>query len=71
MAKGPAVGDVAIQETLKIEERYDGYRVALASALRDLLKQQDFGAVEQARRKRIEERINDLASKVMHGKGQS
>jgi predicted SPOUT superfamily RNA methylase MTH1 len=61
---------VAYQETLKLEERYDGYRVALAKALRDLLKQQDLGEVEQARRKRIEERIKDLATKAMYGKGQ-
>jgi hypothetical protein len=61
---------VAYQETLKLEERYDGYRMALAKALRELIKEQDFGQVEHARRKRIEERINDLAAKVMHGKDQ-
>ncbi|MGN9915360.1 hypothetical protein [Micromonospora palomenae] len=62
---------MAYQETLKLEDRYDGYRLALATALRDLLKQQDLGEVEQARRKRIEERIKDLATRAMHGKGQN
>lgn len=71
MAKGPAVGDVAHQETLKLEERYVGYRVALAAALLELLKQQDSSAGEQVRRKSIDGRINDLAAKAMHGKGQS
>lgn len=70
MARGQAVAAVALQEALKLEERYSGYRAAVGSALRELLKSQDLGESENARRKRVEERISDLATKAMHSKGQ-
>lgn len=70
MARGQAVANVALQEALRLEERYPGYRMALGLALRDLLKLQDLGEPEAARRKRVEERINDLATKAMHAKSE-